>query len=172
MKNTLLKILCLISFISNAQNGTLSLHKINTKRTLTIAENKRIRVKTTNGKVCKGKFSIIDNNTIAIRKDTIALSSISKIRRQSFVSGTISSVIKVYGGIISVVGLSYAVQGGLGSAVGIIIIMPIGAAFGGLGFLINGSNHKAPLWEYKINNIEDNLKKDLGKEETQLITTY
>lgn len=160
MKNTFIKILCLLSFICNAQHRTLSLHKIITKRNFTIVENKRIRVKTIEGKAYKGKFSIIDNNTIAIRKDTIALSSIVKIRKQSFVSGTISTIFKIYGGTILVYGLTYAVQGGLASAIGLIIIMPIGAAIGSISFIINGSNHKSSMWEYKINSDENNLKKD------------
>ena len=149
MKNILLTLFCLFSIFICAQQKTLSLHKINTERTITLLENQRIRVKTIQGEVYKGKFTIIDDNTIAIKNDTIALNTIYKIRKQSFVSGTIATVIKIGGGAILAEGLAFAVQGGLASVVGVIII-PVGAAIGSIGFIVNGSDHKSPLWEYKI----------------------
>lgn len=150
MKNLLILLICCISIHNYAQNQVLSLHKKETKRTVLLAENRRIRLKTFQKKIYKGKFHIVDDAHIVIKKDTIALSDISKIRPQSLVSGTFSTLFKGYGGLLILDSIQYFQNGGaLGAFVGVIIIS-IGVTTSLVGFIIDGSNHKAPLWEYAI----------------------
>ena len=90
-----------------------------------------------------------------IKNDTIKISDIYKIRSQSFVSGTFSTLFKAYGSAFVIGGIAIIFAGGYGAIIGIIAI-PYGSTFGSIGFIIDGSNHISPRWEYKIIPIENN----------------
>ena len=157
LKKLILVLFLSLSFYSYGQKNVLSLHKIDTKRTTLLEENRRIRVKTIHGKVYKGKFHLVNDNAIVIKKDTIKVSDIYKIRPQSFVSGTFSTLFKAYGSTIVLYGVAYIISGGYGAILGLIFV-PFGSVFGSIGYIIDGSNHSSPRWEYKIIRNESNEK--------------
>ncbi|MGC6470356.1 MAG: hypothetical protein ACON4E_03690 [Flavobacteriales bacterium] len=64
-----------------------------------IKEGKRIRLKTTNDKKIKGRFTILNDSTIFIKKDTLALSEIVKIKRDPSVLNFMINGTLVYMGI-------------------------------------------------------------------------
>lgn len=138
-----------ISFYSYAQKNVLSLHKINTKRTTLLEEDSRIRIKTIQGKVYKGEFHMVDDSHIVIKRDTIAISDIYKIRPQSLFSGTLSTVFKLSGGSGVLLGVGLIFMGDYAAVLGL-VLLPFSSAFGSIGYIIDGNNHKAPLWEYKV----------------------
>jgi len=66
-----------------SQEQGIVLEKKNSERINFLKENKRIKVITANGSIFYGRFSIVDENTIAINNSTIALDSVVKIKRKS-----------------------------------------------------------------------------------------
>lgn len=83
-----LKIVALVFFLMfsstmlKAQEKGINMKNKENGKTVFLKENKRVAVKTDSGKVFKGRFKIVDDKSIAIRKDTIALTSIAKIKRR------------------------------------------------------------------------------------------
>ena len=87
---------------------------------------------------------IIDENTISIDDDKIAIDSIIKIRSQSLFSALLSSYFIITGSVVVVAG---ATAGGFA-----VLIIPFGIVWGGVGILIpaTGDNHKKFKWDFKI----------------------
>lgn len=66
---------------SFAQTHTLHITNTETQKERLIKEYKRIRAKTVTGEKFQGRFTIIDENTIALEGITLTLSEIEKIKR-------------------------------------------------------------------------------------------
>ena len=82
MKNLILILTILItSLYSYGQKGILFTKKDNQK-TKIIYENKRIKITLNNDLVLKGKFTIVNDSTIAIKDTLISLSSVVKIKKE------------------------------------------------------------------------------------------
>ena len=149
MKNTLKAILFFFMLFNSAvaqKNGILLTSKTDDD-TEFFRENKRVKIKTIDGKKHTGRIKIVDENTIMIDNDLIAMNTIRKIRRQSLFSAILSGGFIAIGGA-AVVGGATDKGGSYGS--GLIIIA--GALSGGIGTIIQavGINHKKHRWDYKI----------------------
>jgi len=71
--------------------------KINTKeKQVLIKEGKRIRIKLLSGQKLSGRFKIINNDTLEIRKRKIAFSSISKIKKNPLLVQILTTAGLVY----------------------------------------------------------------------------
>lgn len=79
----ILPIIFSLLFAANilAQSGALAITNLETQKVRVIKENKRIRINTTNGEKLQGRFSILDENTIALDGRNITLNEIVVIRR-------------------------------------------------------------------------------------------
>ena len=149
MKNTFKAVLFFFMLCNSAvaqQKGILLSSKTDDD-TEFFRENKRVKIKTIDGKKHTGRIKIIDENTIRIDNDLIAIGSITKIRRQSLFSAILS------GGFIAIGGA--AVVGGATTdkaSFGADLIIIAGALSGGIGTIIQaiGDNHKKYEWDYKI----------------------
>ncbi|MFC7775063.1 hypothetical protein [Flavobacterium sp. GCM10027622] len=146
-----LKIVALVFFVmfSNmmlkAQEKGINMKNKENGKTVFLKENKRVAVKTDSGKVFKGRFKIVDDKSIAIRKDTIALTSIVKIKRRpvglSIASGLLVAGIGTPVTIVSIAYGGYAV-----------LLVPVGVAIDGVGLALPafGRRYKENNWDYVI----------------------
>ncbi|RTY95759.1 hypothetical protein [Flavobacterium sp. GT3R68] len=133
--------------LSNAQDKGIDLVNRRTNKTTFLKENKRILIKTDKGKVFKGKFKIIDSESMVIRQDTIAMNSVVKIKRRPVILAVVSGV--VIAGIGSPIIVACAATGGVAW-----LVLPIGVAIDGIGLAIPAipRGHKKEKWEYTIVN--------------------
>lgn len=130
LKHVLTLFLIIVTTTSFAQENTLQLEYQERDVTRTIKENKRIRIKTIGGDKYKGRFTIIDSQTIAIQGISIPLGDIEKIKRDPLLLTVLATTGFVYLGVIVV---------GVGAIVAIFVdgtsSIPFFAAGGGLGAL-------------------------------------
>ena len=83
MKHILTIIFCLAFTICLAQKKGINLIKTSRNDTTFIKENKRIKIKTFDGKSISGKFTIVNDSAITIKGKTITMDSIVSIRKAS-----------------------------------------------------------------------------------------
>ena len=146
MKNTLKAVLFFFMLFNSAvaqKNGILLTSKTDDD-TEFFRENKRVKIETNEGKKYTGRIQIVDENTIMIDDDLIAINTIIKIRSQSLLSAVLSAGFILIGGAFVVGG---ALAGGYA-----VLLIPVGLVGGGIGTLISaiGDNHKKYKWDYKI----------------------
>jgi hypothetical protein len=146
-KNIIILLVLYCNTISFAQEKGMYLINKKSQDSTFLVENRRIKVFTLNGKSKAGKFKILDDKTISIKNDTLALSSIIKIRKASAFSA-IASPVSIYFGAIFITGsLFLLTESGLG---------PILAAFTGPPGLVmfilplTANMHKREKWQYAI----------------------
>lgn len=84
------------------QEKVLQLQHQEREVTRTIKENKRVRVKTTDGQKFKGRLVIVDANTISIKGKVIALNDIEKIKRDPLLLNLMATSGFVYLGALTV----------------------------------------------------------------------
>lgn len=130
VKRALTLFLIIVTTASFAQENILQLEHQERGVTRTIKEHKRIRIKTIGGDKYKGRFTIIDSQTIAIQGVSIPISDIEKIKRDPLLLTALATSGFVYLGVIVV---------GVGAIVAIFVdgtsSIPFFAAGGGLGAL-------------------------------------
>ena len=146
MKNTFKAVLFFFMLFNSAvaqKNGILLTSKTDDD-TEFFRENKRVKIETNEGKKYTGRIQIVDENTIMIDDDLIAMNTIIKIRSQSLLSAVLSAGFILIGGAFVVGG---ALAGGYA-----VLLIPVGLVGGGIGTLISaiGDNHKKYKWDYKI----------------------
>ena len=146
MKNTLKAVLFFFMLFNSAvaqKNGILLTSKTDDD-TEFFRENKRVKIETNEGKKYTGRIQIVDENTIMIDDDLIAMNTIIKIRSQSLLSAVLSAGFILIGGAFVVGG---ALAGGYA-----VLLIPVGLVGGGIGTLISaiGDNHKKYKWDYKV----------------------
>ena len=131
--------------ILKAQESGISLVNKKTNKTVFLKENKRILVKTNDGKFFKGRFKTLDDKRIKIGKDTIAIDSVVKLKRRSVGLAIVSAV--VVGGIGTPIIIACISTGGI-----TVLFIPAGVAIDGLGFIIPSlpNGHKKENWDYAI----------------------
>ena len=144
-------VLPLVSII--AQEKGILLQKKDSERTDFLAEHKRIKVVTTDGRSFFGRFSIIDDKTISINNTLIALASIEKIKRKSLTSTITSPVVCALGVILILGGTAVAVLGGTSAIVGLGLISS-GFTLPLIALISN--RHPKNQWEYTIGDFSSN----------------
>ena len=140
-------IILLISSSIFSQGKGITLENKETKKTILILENERVKVKTIDGETLVGHFQIIDSETISIDGTPILLSSIVKIKQRTLLAGILRTICIVTGTILIIGGLAGAVAGGYGLFITIIALPP------GLPLFIaplSSNRHSYKNWNYKI----------------------
>lgn len=105
----------------------------NKNKTITVKEQKRVKIFTTDNKVYKGRFKIIDDATIQIKDNIIPLTTINRLMVSKSIFSFLGSSALIYLGTIvfaasaivvlfsgGAYGVPYLVGGGGVAAVGII----------------------------------------------------
>jgi hypothetical protein len=144
-KITFLIFVLFSSIMLKAQEKGVNLTNKESGKTVFLKENRRVLIKTDSGKVFKGRFKIADNNSIIIRKDTIALTSVASIKRKPFGLAAVSGVIIM--GIGTPVIIASAAQGGLA-----LLALPVGVGIDGVGLIppVLPKKYKKHEWDYAI----------------------
>lgn len=157
MKHLLLIFFLQISLSTFAQAGIL-LKKNDFNRYKVLEENSRIKVTLNNGQILRGKFTIIDDQSILVDNQSVNLNDVVKIRansmaRQIFVP--ISITMGTYFAIFAVAG---AVAGGL-NIIATLIGLPLAIPL--LAIPLSQNNHLSSKWSYTIIESDADLKDKL-----------
>lgn len=148
MKKTVVTFIILVfgMFSSLAQNGILLSKKESNKNKI-LYENTRVKVTLSNGQVLKGKFNIVDNQSISIDNQLITLDSIIKIRSNSIARQILVPVSLGIGIVFGSVAIIGAAAGGWGLLFTIILLPP---AIPLIAVPLSQNNHSVVKWSYKI----------------------
>lgn len=119
MKTTVLSVLVVIFFFGFsydviAQEKGLELSHKKGKRVKFLKENRRVKVFTEDGNKYKGRFTIIDNETIEIKGNRINIGDIEVIRKKDLGVSILKGTALGFGSFLIVVGLA-STGGGLGA---------------------------------------------------------
>lgn len=77
-----------------------------------IKDNKRIKIRTTDGQKISGRFKIVDSNTIFIDDMPVELMDILEIKRNPLLTSIFTSAFFIYGGALAV---------GFGALIGVLV---------------------------------------------------
>lgn len=149
-KNILFTLIFLFCVSLQAQDKFLEMSKSGTDKVRTFKENKRVKVKTLEGKKYIGRFQVIDNNTIEIKGNRILLEIIENIKSRSVVAGIAGTVLIIYGSLwMAAGGMLHIYPGEPKVGNGLIIA---GAVLGSAGIFFNefARNQRNDNWSYKI----------------------
>ena len=146
--------LFLLSFLfclpAVAQQQVLEMTKTGTEKIRTFKENRRVKIKTSEGEKYIGRFQIIDDHTIEIEGNIIPLNSITNIKRRSIVAGIAGTALIIYGSLYALVGgLEHLWPNNTQIGNGLFVI---GAVFISSGIFFNefARNQRSDKWTYKI----------------------
>lgn len=145
-------ILCLTLFISSltlfAQEKAIEITNLKNGKTKIYTENTRLKIRTFDRKKHVGKIHFLDNQTLVIAKKPIKIDSISSIKKQPIVIGTIKSTLLLAG--LTTVGASL-VKASSGNDEAIILFLAGSGTAISSGILgISNSNHTNKKWNFKI----------------------
>ena len=149
MKHFITFIFCLAMTTLFAQNKGINLIKNTSNDTTFLKENRRIKVKTLEGKSIAGKFTITNDSEINIKGRIISMDSIVSIRKASTFSAIASPISIVVGGALLVGGMAGLAAGGYGVLLTAAFLPP------GLPLFIvpfTANKHPVTKWKYEIVN--------------------
>lgn len=149
MKHLITFIFCLVMTTLFAQNKGINLMKNTSNDTTFLKENRRIKVKTLEGKSIAGKFTIVNDSEINIKGRIISMDSIVSIRKASTFSAIASPISIVVGGALLVGGMAGLAAGGYGVLLTAAFLPP------GLPLFIvpfTANKHPIKKWKYEIVN--------------------
>lgn len=109
-----LAILIFSLFITNimfAQKQAIKITNQISKKEIILKENKRIKIRTVEGKKISGRFNI-ENNTILIKNNRYKLTDIEEIKRNPLLTSILTSSFLIYGG---------AITAGFGVLIGVLV---------------------------------------------------
>ncbi len=149
MKHFITLIFCLAFSIAFAQNKGINLIKNTSNDTTFLKENRRIKVKTTDGHAIAGKFTVINDSEISIKNKVIQIDSIVSIRKSSTVSTILRTTSIAVGGTFILVGLGGLVAGSYGYLAAAVFTPP-GLVLFILPFTVK--KHPNKEWKYEIVN--------------------
>ena len=147
MKYFITFIFCLAMTTLFAQSKGINLIKTTSADTTFLKENRRIKVKTVDGKSFAGKFSIINDSEINIKGRIISMDSIVSIRKASTFSAIASPVSIIVGGALLVGAIGGLAAGGYGFLMTAAFLPP------GLPLFIvpfTANKHPIKKWKYEI----------------------
>jgi hypothetical protein len=110
-KTSLLLITLLMATALFAQEQAIKITKEASKREIVIKQNKRIKIKTLEGKKIAGRFTIV-NNALVVNNIPIALDDILYIKKDPLILAILSSSALIYAGSLAV---------GLGVLIGVLV---------------------------------------------------
>lgn len=133
-----------------SQERVLEIYQPEKEKQRSFKENRRVKVKTLDGKKYIGRFRIIDSQTIEIEGHQIALNNIKNIKSRSIVAGIAGTLLTIYGASLVLAGtLMLVIAPDIPLAVG---FMSAGGLVMTSGILFNefARNQRNPKWFYKI----------------------
>ena len=155
MKNLVLLIIATFFInITLAQTNAIKITNLNTNKEKIIKENRRIKLKTFDGRKIKGRFKI-ENDMIVIDEVQINLTDISELKRNPLLTSILTSGFLIYAG---------AITGGLGILIGVLAdsagfwltIPAAGMIYAGIKSPNFNKNHKIEKdWKFEIISIPD-----------------
>lgn len=153
MKHFTTFIFCLAITTVFAQEKGINLLKTTSADTTFLKENRRIKVKTLDGKSVAGKFSTINDSEINIKGRIISMDSIVSIRKASTVSAIISPISISLGAILvrGSAGVKSDNNGGSDFNTGAAtVFLTLGAPL--IIIPLAGNKHPLKKWTYEIVN--------------------
>lgn len=148
-KKLVLSLIFLLSCLFlTAQEKGIILKKENSKKTVFLEENRRIKIITKADKKIIGNFTILDNKTIMIKNQEIAVDSIETITSHSKFSSVANPVLVGVGAVFIVFGTAGIIAGSYGVLLAPLI--PVGLPMVLVPVISN--RHKSKDWEYQIVN--------------------
>lgn len=167
MKTYLVLLIAFLSLASYSQERSIVIHKKNSRRIREIAENKRIKIVTHDGKKYCGRFTIIDSTSIQIEGNVVALNSITKMKKKCLF-GTIVNPVVITLGVVSVIsGFVFIAQPGsnMEGAAGT-FFLTVGATLVSIAGI--SPSYKSKNWEYsvKYNNVNYPIPSSIIVKET------
>ena len=147
-------VLLITTSIFAQQKGILLEHK-RAKRVVFMPENKRIKIKTIEGKTHVGRFQILDSATIVIDKIAIPLTSIVKIKQRSGELAVLRNVIIGAGAILLTAGITAGFASTIPGKADNLIITYATIPFGLPLFVLplTSNKHSYKRWNYKISTL-------------------
>jgi hypothetical protein len=156
MKKLFLLIISLFCFnVATSQTNAIKITNLNTNKEKVIKENRRIKLKTSDGRKMKGRFKVENNSTIIINGIQINLSDIEELKRNPLLTSIFISGFLIYGGAITT---------GLGVLIGLLVdttafwlVLPAaGMIYTGIKSPNINKNHKSEKgWKFEIISISD-----------------
>lgn len=134
------------SLYVTAQEKGIVLKKENSKRTVFLNENRRVKVTTTANKKWVGNYTIIDDKTIMIKDTAIPLDSVATISSHSKFSSVANPALITIGSVFVIFGTAGVIAGSYGVLLSPLI--PVGLPMGLVPVL--ASKHKSQDWNYQI----------------------
>lgn len=86
-----------VNLIFSQERG-IKITNQSSKKEIIIKENKRIRIKTIDGKKISGRFRIVENGIILMKNKRIELKNVEKIKRNPLLISTVTSGLFIYAG--------------------------------------------------------------------------
>ncbi len=147
MKHFITFVFCLAITALYAQNKGIHLIKKESNEAVFLKENRRIKVKTTDGKAVAGKFAIINDSVISIKNQIIPIDS-NVSRRKASTFSAISSPVSIGISAVFLIGSVAAISSGGYAVVLAVVLLPTGLPL----FIIPLTANKHPIkkWKYEI----------------------
>ena len=136
MKKLITLLFVITAILIQAQTKQLVLTNFKTNESVQWQENIRIEVTLKNNFVYKGKFQIIDEQTIAINNFPIKLNDIAKIHKNSIFMQIVKPFLIVVGSVTVFVAIAASNMGGVSSSAGNSYV--VAAIIGGSGAMFFG----------------------------------
>jgi hypothetical protein len=134
-----------------SQEASIKITNKTSNKEIVIKENKRIKIKTTDGKKISGRFQIEGKNTIIIKNERINFADIAEIKRNPLLVSILTSTTLIYLGAVTV-GIG-AIIGVFGESSGFLLAIP-GAAMIYTGIKAPNFNRKfkndGSKWSFEI----------------------
>ncbi|WP_298153494.1 hypothetical protein [Flavobacterium sp.] len=149
--SVLFLILANVFFVSAQEKG-IEIENNFTHRKIFYRENTRLKVRTKDGKKHIGKYTIIDDETIAINGTSFPLNDIVKIKRRTVDGEILRPMLIVVGGLCLTGAIAGAAAGGYGFIATVALTPP------GLGMLVPvalTNDHIPSKWKYTITTRND-----------------
>lgn len=151
-------LLIISAFLFNtviAQNSAIKITNVNTNKEKIIKENKRIKLKTSDGRKIKGRFKIENNNTIIIDNVRINFTDIDELKRNPLLTSTLTSGFLLYSGVL-IAGISILVAVFVEPAVFLFTIPAAGMIYAGIKPPNFNKNYKIEKgWKFEIISLPD-----------------
>lgn len=141
-KLTLLLFSICLANLMFSQQASIKITNNTSDKEIVIKENKRIKIKTTDGKKISGRFQVEDENTILIKNERISFADIAEIKRNPLLVSILTSTTLIYLGAVTV-GIG-AIIGVFGESSGFLLAIP------GAAMIYTGI--KAPNFNRKFKN--------------------
>lgn len=156
MKKILLILVSLFFFNQLiAQNQAIKITNTNTSKEKIIKENKRIKLKTFDGRKIKGRFMVENDNTIIVDNIKIELSDIDALKRNPLLTSIVTSGLLIYGGVLTA-GFGVIIGVWVDSTAFWLAIPAAGMIYTGIKSPNFNKNHKTGNgWKFEIIKISD-----------------